>query len=305
MKKFFINIAIFAVVIVAIDFCFGRCMNYLMNHANGGGYTRQIYISKKSSEDILLFGSSRMSHHYVPKIIEDSLDMTCYNCGQDGNGIILMYGYLKMILERYTPKMIIYDFASFDLYQQDDDNNKKYISILKLYCDNPDVMNVITAVSANEKIKLKSNLYRYNTKWMNIISSALKKKEEDINNGYIPLKNVMDYEPKLSISSNLKVDSVKLDMLQMFIETCIDYEVPIVFTMSPRYKGATYGIMYPEICDICKQYSIPFWYYFADSSISETKTMFQDQTHMNETGAEKFTKELIPSIRALLKEREK
>ena len=41
--------------------------------------------------------------------MEDSLHMTCYNCGNDGSGIVLSYGRLLMVKERKTPKIIIQD----------------------------------------------------------------------------------------------------------------------------------------------------------------------------------------------------
>lgn len=295
MRKFFINIAIFAATIVAIDFCFGLGMDYLNSHAKGGGVAKRNYISKKSTEEIMLFGSSRMAHHYVPKIIEDSLGMTCYNCGEDGNGIILSYGFLKMILERYTPKMIIYDFEAFDLYK---DDNMKYISLLKTYCHEPGIMDIITTVSYKDKWKLKSNLYRYNSVGIRTLGSFIAK-GKDNNKGYVPLKKVMDYEPDLRVYSELEVDSVKLSMLKSFIEECKKRNIDLVFTLSPRYMGATYGVKYPEIREICIQYDIPFLDYYGDKAISETKGLFQDQTHLNNKGAELFTKELVCSLKIL------
>lgn len=289
MRKFFISIAIFAAAIVAIDFCFGIGMDYLNSHAKGGGVAKRNYISRKSTEEIMLFGSSRMCHHYVPQIIEDSLGMTCYNCGEDGNGIILSYGFLKMILERYTPKMIIYDFEAFDLYQ---DDNMKYISLLKPYCHEDGIMDIITTVSSKDKWKLKSNLYRYNSIGIRIIGSFLTR-NSDANKGYIPLNNTMDYEPKLKVYSEQAVDSVKLGMLKLFIEACQQKGIELVFTLSPRYKGRTYGVKYPEIREICEEYGIPFYDFYGDETISETKDLFQDQTHLNYRGAELYTKELV------------
>lgn len=298
-KTFFIKLAVFAVFVVIVDFCFGLCMNYLNSHVQEGRMAKRYHVCKESTEDILLFGTSRMSRHYIPQIIEDSLGMTCYNCGEDGNGIVLSYGYLKMVLGRYTPKMVVYDLSDLDLYQSNDDNNKKYISYLKPYCNEPGIMDVITAVSDKEKVKLKSNLYRYNSIVLELVGSIFGVGIMD-EKGYIPYKKVMEHEPELHIDSAPKVDSLKLSMLHEFIKTCSDYDVQLVFVLSPRYKGSEYGVLYPEIRDLCNQYDIPFWDHTADSAISETKTMFANWMHLNDVGAEAYTRELIPSLKEVL-----
>lgn len=70
-------------------------------------YKTDNFISDEVDANILIFGSSRAAHHYVPSILSDSLDMSCYNCGMDGNGIIYGYGKLKTITARYYPKIVI------------------------------------------------------------------------------------------------------------------------------------------------------------------------------------------------------
>ena len=125
MKRFCIRIIILFLLLVAIDFVLGHFLQFVTNQIRIGGQGRDNYIANLANEDILVFGSSKAVHHYNPKIIEDSLGMSCYNCGQDGNGIILDYGRLLMIKERHQPKTIIVDVnPSFDLILND---NHKYL----------------------------------------------------------------------------------------------------------------------------------------------------------------------------------
>ena len=89
-------------------------------------YKTDNFISDEVDANILIFGSSRAAHHYVPSILSDSLDMSCYNCGLDGNGIIYGYGKLKTITARYYPKIVILDIQpTFDLFTND---NCKYLA---------------------------------------------------------------------------------------------------------------------------------------------------------------------------------
>lgn len=124
-------------MLVGLDLLSGFIFREMTNKAKGGDTARNEYIAHKVDAPILIFGSSRAIHHYVPKIFRDSLGIDCYNCGQDGMGIILFYGRYKMITQRYIPKVIVYDVLSgFDLEQGD---NYSYIGWLKPYYDIPGI----------------------------------------------------------------------------------------------------------------------------------------------------------------------
>ena len=130
MKRFVYKILLLALIIATCDVIFGEAMDYIVNHISVGGRARDNYICNSATEDIMIFGSSRAVHHYNAHMIQDSLGMTCFNCGADGNGIILSYGRLLMLKERHQPKIIIHDVnPEYDLYVND---NTKYLGNLKL-----------------------------------------------------------------------------------------------------------------------------------------------------------------------------
>lgn len=84
MRNFLIKSAIFLTLCGLLDFGLGKIFGYLTVHATGGYTKRDNLISDEVDANILIFGSSRAAHHYVPSILSDSLDMSCYNCGLDG-----------------------------------------------------------------------------------------------------------------------------------------------------------------------------------------------------------------------------
>ena len=151
MRQFISKLLLFFVVMVGIDLMYGVVCDYLNSHAKGGTTGTQYYIAKQTSEDIIMMGSSRMHHHYVPQIIEESLGMPTYNAGIDGNGIILSYGYLLMITARYSPRIIIYDISGFDC---DKDDNIKYLNNLKEFYKEPGIKDIFLDVKKTERWKM-------------------------------------------------------------------------------------------------------------------------------------------------------
>ena len=79
MRNFLIKSAIFLALCGLLDFGLGKIFGYLTVHATGGYTKRDNFISDEVDANILIFGSSRAAHHYVPSILSDSLDMSCYN----------------------------------------------------------------------------------------------------------------------------------------------------------------------------------------------------------------------------------
>lgn len=195
MKKFVRNILIFFAVVAVIDVAFGFACRYLNSHAKGGDTKLHYFVTNECEADILIFGSSRAFHHYDPRIIEDSLGMSCYNCGTDGNGVVFLYSRLLMMTERYTPKVIIYDICkSFDV---DEGDNMKYFKWQKRYYDKPGVSDVFEIVSTNEKYKMWSQLYSYNGDFIQMLMDNIHPMQEFNVGGYRPVNKTMTYDPKI------------------------------------------------------------------------------------------------------------
>lgn len=217
MKKFLVNILIFFGIVAAVDFAAGKVFWYLQTKA-GGRTGAEYYACKESNEDVIIMGSSRASHHYVPQIITDSLGLSCFNAGQDGNGIILQYGRWKMLSERYTPKMVIYDInPGFDLAEND---NMAYVDRLKPFAGDRRVRDYIGEIFPMERLKLMSKMYRYNYKFIEMASDYGRKTS---NGGYLPLygqirQEVVDgYEAQVS---SLEYDEAKLKYLESLASEC-------------------------------------------------------------------------------------
>ena len=296
MKKFIFSLMAFLLLLFVLDRAFGFGLTYLQNHAKGGDTARNNYICNDTEEDILIFGSSKAIHHYDPRIIEDSLQMTCYNCGNDGNGIVLLYGRYRMIEERYLPKVILYDVTSFfDLEKGD---NSRYLDWLRPYYYRSGIDSIFWSVDKSERYKMYSSMYQYNSKILQLISDNIFPQQYDIK-GYRPVNKKMQYEPEVTASDEeYEYDSLKLYYLEKLIKDCSG-KVKLIFITSPNYK-ATDDRVYEPLKDLCKEYDIPLLNHYCDSDFVFNKNYFYDSVHLNQDGATAFTNKVIGEVKRLL-----
>lgn len=297
MKKFLYKLALFAVIIIICDFVIGRTMDYVVNHITVGGRGRDNYICNQSKDDVLIFGSSRAVHHYNSLMIEDSLGLSCYNCGDDGNGIILGYGRLLMIEERHIPKIIIYDInPSFD-YELN--NNTQYLGWLKPRYDREGINKIFDDVDYHEQFKMMSKMYRYNSIFFQNIFTFLTSISNDTGkNGFRPLEGELD-PLKIKIDQDIQskdiiIDSLKIDYIRKFIE--LSKESHLFFVVSPIWYGMNTAFLQP-IEDICREKKVTLLDYSNSSKYVHNEHYFRDGVHMNSVGADEFTNDLIHEIR--------
>ena len=300
MKKYLIKIALFFVIVAVVDFGYGKVGDYLRDHTRSGVSEKVHYICEQCDENIIMMGSSRMQHHYVPRVFEDSLGMTCYNAGMDGNGILLSYGFLKMVLERYTPKMIVYDISGFDMYV---DDNTKYLDFMKPYykIEYESVAAIFDDVDPLERWKMNSNLYRYNSKLLQLIGDNLHT-TSTLEKGYGPIHRTMNYEPALSRNNEEKekeIDSLKITYICKFVELAKKNDIKLIFTTSPTYYGKLKSKEPTPMNVLSEKFDLNFINHYYDSLICSSKAYWSDGTHMNDDGAQLFSKTIVGEIENL------
>ena len=299
MKKYLLYILLFFAFAAIIDRGFGHVCRHLAADAKGGTTYHYNYIANKTSEDIILMGSSRMCRHYNPQILEDSLGMSVYNTGIKGNGIILNYGLLELIVGRYSPKLIVYDVFAFDMYDDSRfaDDNVRYLDNLKDYYDVPAIREIFEDVNPSEKWKLYSQMYRYNSKLPRILGDRFHPTEK-YNKGYNPYYGTMDYVKEEDDRNDLgSVDSLKLKYVRKFIELAKEKDITLIFSASPRFGAVPDNRYNDPIKAICREMGVPFIDYYADPEFTSNTEYFHDSNHLNNVGSDVFTRKFIKEIR--------
>ena len=292
MKRFLLKLAVFAIGLVVIDVIVGQAFSYMVAGAKSGDNLRNNYIIDGNQSDIVILGSSRALHHYNPLIFEDSLNQSCYNCGQLGNGIILNYAISKLSSERYIPKMIIYDvMPEYDLLVGED--NHKYLGILRPYYEREGMIDVFEDVDKTEKWKMRSYLYKYNSKLYPVLRDYLRTEGEDPYKGFKPEFKELDplqVSEKQTEAGKYTYDLLKMLYLQKLCEL-YPKSTKIIFVVSPIYNGLD-SVVFKPVKDLCKVKNLMFLDFSNNPKYVHHVEYFRDGGHMNARGAEEFSKEL-------------
>lgn len=297
MKKFIINVVVFFLLLSVVDVFAGIVFSYLIENTRGGDNGRNNYICNEANEDILVFGSSRAFHHYNPLILSDSLGLSCYNCGQDANGIILSYARYQLICQRNQPKMLIYDVnPDFDLLEGDD--NRKYLGWLKAYYDKKGIHELFNSVDDIERYKMISQMYRYNSRFVQIISDYIHPLQSNGIMGFRPINKEMDTMriSKKTRPKRYTVDSLKVSFIEKFIDDSSRKNTKVIFCVSPNWYGMD-TLSFKSIRDICLVHQIPFIDFSNNPKYVHHNVFFKDPTHLNAKGADEFTRDFIVELK--------
>lgn len=293
MKKFIIHIIVFFAIVMAIDFVFGKTCDYMTTHAKGGETKQLVDLCKKDHYDMLVMGSSKAHHNYIPQVFTDSLGLTCYNAGYDGNGIILAYGILSMIEEDRLPKLIVYDVKpQFDIYKYKGDGDyTRYFQKMKIFYGEEVVNSIIRRISRLELIKLWSGLVRYNGELINTIFGFCRRPIMDDSYGYKPAFGQLEEDTMQEKDYTNHLDLIKLVFFRDFIRLVKEKNITLVVVFSPEYK-TPFSDDFQPIRDLCDSESILVVDCFDDPSFQKME-LFKDHCHLNEQGAEEFTSRIV------------
>lgn len=296
MKKFIIRIILFLLLVGVMDFAYGKVIEEMRAACHGGAVQKEIYAADSVTADVLIFGSSRGRERYVPDIIEDSLGMSCFNCGYNGMGGIYHYGMISMILERYTPKLVIYDILPvLDIGTRDD--NVIFLNQLRpFYGRNTTIDSIFSDYDSTEPIKMIAQTYRYHSKFLETLACC--RDSEIAKSGYTINTNTMKQHVPVEIATHYDVDSLKFKYLEKFIKE-VSSKTELIVCASPRYGYTHTGDDFDSVIKVCKKYNVPFINHYTDKSYINDISLFQDATHLNYKGATKWTSELCSIIKNL------
>ena len=197
-----------------------------------------------------------------------------------------------MIEERKKPKIIIYDLhPEFDLLVGYDDH--RYLTWLKSHYERDGIADIFESIDKTEKFKMLSKMYRYNSRWVEIMMDFVHPISNARDDGYSPLIGEMD-KTKVHAETGEKreyiFDDLKIGYLNKLIDGAQGAKLYIV--MSPIWYGMD-SLQFEPVKRICQERGVPFIDFSNDPKYVHHDEYFKDGNHMNERGADEFTRDLL------------
>ena len=297
MKKAIYITLITLGIIVGCDFIIGAVSRKLVMAAPDAGLnqtnTAQALFKKKA--DVLVLGSSRANHHYVSSMFKDSLGLTCYNAGRDGHDILYATMVLRSFLERCTPKLVITDLAGSMMDGSWIKSNK---DMSCFYGASQAVTEILDkdVLKGFDRLKMKSNLYRYNNTLEWIATAYLSNWGEG--DGYFPMPVTNNGMKKVVRKDHKFTPHPKcLSYLDDIVKTCKEKDILLVLCVSPSMSFSMHGLN-DWMKEYGAQHQIKTLDFTGDTTYVEHPEFFFDATHLNDKGARIFTKEFIGRLKS-------
>lgn len=289
-------IAIILAIVLGADLLIGAVTKSAIVNVKdvGVNQTNTVQAFFKRKADLLILGPSTANHHFDCQILKDSLGMSCYNAGRDGQNIIYNAMVLDAFLTRCTPKMVVVDVGSSSL-------SDVWMSALNDFNCYYGVLKPIDAILDSigtpiDRIKRLSGIYRYNKTWEWLLNAKMAKEVADLD-GYRPMPvNADTHFAATEQHSQFKIDQKCLHYLNHIIQTCQANDIRLILTHSPSLIIGR-GNFIPEVQAYAAKKGLEFYNWNGDTTYTNHPELFYDMTHLNQEGAKVFTRDFIGKLK--------
>ena len=295
LGTFLRKLLIVGLLVVALDFVLGMGLKYLFFAQKSGPHQRATYAMQEGEEEMVILGSSRAYHQYVPEVFTESLGYSCYNTGRGGQSVLYCDALLKAVVNRYTPKLVVMDVNTLELYEDDRFFDRLSV-LLPYYQQHPEIQPVLQQRNPWEGMKMFSRVYPYNSMILTILKYQFA--EQTTYQGYRPLKGQLERDtlPVLTPSFGPSLDDRKVLALESVIQSCIKHQIPLVLVLSPVQMQLANNASVARIQEVAETYHIPFYNFSEHSEFLSHPEWFKDLTHLNDEGARRFSAELAGKL---------
>lgn len=292
LKKFILRGVIFLALIFSLDFIFGNIFEYYFFRIRSGDDYRCINILNSLEPDVLILGSSRASHHYNTVLLSDTLHLTCYNGGRDGHYFLYNAILAMSLLERYSPKLLVFDIEALQL--SDSLPKGEYLTdFLPYYDRNAVLRSAIDTIYPYSRLVSFSKLIRYNSKLLSTLKGLIIHEDLDVSKGFQPLYGSMkgiNKVPNLPVLPQVSQFNEKI--LQSLINRAKQSKTNLVFVQSPRYLAYSNLLLR----DCIEENGGTFLETDCNQSFLSKPHYFKDPPHLNLQGANVFTRKIVADL---------
>ena len=305
MKKFIVIILSSLALLFVLDRAVGAWLRHVYDATTRGEVGRIHHVMDSVDAPMIVLGSSRALHHYVPEVMEDSLGMAFYNCGFEAQGITTNYPLLRGMTQRYLPQVILYD-ATYH-YDVEEGAYTRNISNVRRMAGLQCRDSILIAHNKWERLRLLSHIYPYNSTLAELILQRTTPGVYDdpkMANGYIPLFNTLDtatatftHEPE-----TVTKDPIKMENMEEMMKR---YHDRLIICASPMYRPEKISPQkFGELRKLCNKYQVPFIDLSDDEQFVGKPELWDDTDHLNDRGARLYTTRIAHEVKQRLTTRQ-
>lgn len=286
---------------VGVDYISGYAFRFLenkaINHSPFGMITE--YTMWKVNTDLVVIGASEANHSYVMETLEDSLDFTVYNCGKDGCRFYYQNAMINGLLDRYKPKTIIWSISPSEFSKPSQEDEDRLRELNPFYHTNDYSKEIINRRSKFEWIKMQSQLYVYNSRFLVFLIKSFMPDYQYKKGGYAPLYGTNNNLVLKNRKWKENYDKTSEKYFISTLERCNQQGTNVFLVFTPRYEIGDYLnlIAYKKLKNVCSALDITLiedFYHHKDLMKPE---LFKDNAHLNDEGAHRFTEKLANKIK--------
>ncbi len=250
MKKFLLYIFTIILFFLLIDGGGRIMLNSVLNHIPDNSSHLSKVNKSISIDDVnfIVVGMSTAEHNYNIAILEDSLQMSGYNCGSDGRNLFYDYMVVKnAIIHNNELKLVIVDVNYYSLTSVTKD---RINSVYPFYWKNPIVRGVIRDLQGSKMdILMLSSLYQMNSGLQNVwrLYHPLISKEYKGFTPYPYMDSAVNLTNKDSQTEELFVDELASQYLEKIIDECQANNIPVVLVTSPNLDNKKDVQLYSQL----------------------------------------------------------
>ena len=306
------KLAVIIALLWATDLGLGTVLAHFHARTTEGDFGGRINLALRHPSDLVILGSSRAKHHYIPEIIQGETGWSVMNAGFDAQTLVCHYGMEQLVLAAYRPKAVVLEIGAEDLKASNLSGARDKLSVLLPYyrTGNAALRELLLQRSPYEYAKLWSRTYPYNSQIMPIVKYTLSPSSEggSLSGGYVPyygsdLKRIVDLKKRQAETRQgqpalpfVEPAPELLAVLTSFVRSAEAAGVrPVIvhspLWMEPGLEDKPQDHLIECLAQATASMKVPFLN-VSLAAYPELKQpeFFKDTIHLNDTGAKIFSK---------------
>lgn len=247
----------------------------------------------ENSIDVMLLGSSIAYTDIIPAAVFEQSGMTSYSMAGPVQTMGESYYYLREATKTQTPQLVMQELSSLFLQQVD---SYDLINIGSMPFSLNRFKAVMELVPKDQRVSYIFPMYAYHSRWSELgrddFVRAVKGYDADPLAGYTCLYESTAFDGAVPKEVNYTKESFDAgaEYLHRIDDYCAENDIRLIVYLSPRcnYLDADADSMLNELVSTLNAEYIDFNEYSAEMGI-DMATDFYDASHLNFSGAEKFS----------------